>query len=72
MRFETHAEDIVLSDEAQKIWTKGEIMVSGVKPDGKTKNNIAALVHYKGDFYICEAYVNVSLHRMFIRCFTND
>ena len=59
----------IIGKQAEEILSKGEIITSGVKPDGATENNMVALVSYKGSLYLCEAYVNVSLSKVFIKCF---
>ena len=55
--------------QAGDIWVKGEVITSGLKPDGVTENNMVALVSYKGSLYLCEAYLNVSLSQVFIKGF---
>lgn len=59
----------IIGERAAEIWKQGDIITSGLKPDGVTENNMVALLSYKGGLYLCEAYLNVPLSRLFIQCF---
>ena len=61
--------DTIIGKQAEDIWLKGEVITSGLKPDGVTENNIVALVSYKGVLYLCDAYLNVALNQVFTKCF---
>lgn len=59
----------IVGERAEEIWKRGDIITSGLKPDDLTENNMVALVSYKGGLYLCEAYLNVPLSQLIIKCF---
>ena len=61
--------DAIIGGKAETIWRKGEVLTSGVKADSVTENNLVALIDFKGSLYLCEAYVNVPLSQLFVKCF---
>ena len=65
----TAGADVAIGKNAETIWRKGEILTSGVKADSVTENNLVALISFKGSLYLCEAYVNVPLSQLFVKCF---
>ena len=61
--------DAIIGTKAETIWRKGEVLTSGVKADDVTEKNLVALISYERNLHLCEAYVNVPLSQLFIKCF---